>query len=197
MAAVLGMALLLVVLAARLPIGFSLTLVGFLGYGIVGGWGAALGMLGIEPYSQVTEYLLSAVPMFLLMGHFAHHTGISEEIYRTAYRWLGFLPGGLALATVAGCAGFAAASGSSVATAAVMGTVSLPQMARYNYHPRLATGCVAAGGTLGILIPPQHRPGPLRYHHRDPHRRAAHSRSHPRHNAGLHLYAHHLCDGPP
>ncbi|MDP6510517.1 MAG: TRAP transporter large permease [Dehalococcoidia bacterium] len=154
MAAVLGMALLLVVLAARLPIGFSLTLVGFLGYGIVGGWGAALGMLGIEPYSQVTEYLLSAVPMFLLMGHFAHHTGISEEIYRTAYRWLGFLPRGLALATVAGCAGFAAASGSSVATAAVMGTVSLPQMARYNYHPRLATGCVAADGTLGILIPP-------------------------------------------
>lgn len=152
--AALGMAALLLVLAARLPIGFSLALVGFLGFGIVGGWGPAFGVLGIEPYSRVTEYLLSAIPMFLLMGHFAHHAGISTEIYRAAYRWLGFLPGGLAMATVAGCAAFAAASGSSVATAAVMGTVSLPEMKRYNYHPRLATGCVAAGGTLGILIPP-------------------------------------------
>jgi tripartite ATP-independent transporter DctM subunit len=98
--------------------------------------------------------MLAVLPLFVLMGQFAFQSGISEELYRTAYKWIGKQPGGLALATNIACTGFAACSGSSLASAATMAVVAVPEMRRYNYDPRLATGCVAAGGTLGILIPP-------------------------------------------
>ncbi len=97
---------------------------------------------------------MSVIPLFVLMGEFAFHAGLTRELYGTAYRWLGHLPGGLAMATIGGCAGFSAICGSTTATAATMGVVALPEMKRYKYDPSLATACVASGGTLGIMIPP-------------------------------------------
>jgi tripartite ATP-independent transporter DctM subunit len=111
-------------------------------------------MLSLAPYSAVATYVLTVVPLFVLMGHIANETGIGRELYGAAQIWLRHRRGGLAMATVAACAGFAAISGSSVATAATMTTVALPQMRKMGYDPKLATGSVAAGGTLGILIPP-------------------------------------------
>jgi C4-dicarboxylate transporter DctM subunit len=106
------------------------------------------------PFRVGTEYILSVVPLFLLMGQFSYTSGLSQELYDTSYTWLGHLPGGLAMATVVGCAAFAAISGSSVATTVTIGVVALPAMRRYRYSPRLALGSIAAGGTIGILIPP-------------------------------------------
>jgi tripartite ATP-independent transporter DctM subunit len=151
---VLGILCLLVLMAFGMPIAFSMGLVGFAGYCNLMGINAGLGQLQTVPFSVVSEYLLSVVPLFLLMGHFSFHSGLSQDLYDTSYKWLGQYPGGLAMATVGGCATFAAVSGSSVATAATMGMVALPGMKKYNYSPRLALGSIAAGGTIGILIPP-------------------------------------------
>jgi len=115
---------------------------------------AGLGLLGTVPYTTTASYALSVVPLFVLMGEFAFHSGLSKDIYYAVYRWLGSVRGGLSMATIGACSFFAAISGSSLATAATMGTVALPEMQRYKYDPALATGCIAAGGTLGILIPP-------------------------------------------
>jgi tripartite ATP-independent transporter DctM subunit len=111
-------------------------------------------MLGSYPYSYGAVHALSVIPLFVLMGNLAVVSGMSSDLFTAAYAWLGHRRGGLASATVLACAGFAALSGSSVASAITMGRVTLPEMRRYNYDPRLATGVVAAGGTLGILIPP-------------------------------------------
>jgi C4-dicarboxylate transporter DctM subunit len=150
----IGIAILFVLLFMGMPIGIAMGLVGFAGFTFLRGLDSALGVLTTVPYTTFASYSFSVVPLFILMGAFCFHAGLSKDLYNTVYRWLGHLRGGLALATVGACAGFAAVSGSSVATAATMGTVALPEMKRYGYDSALATGSVAAGGTIGILIPP-------------------------------------------
>lgn len=153
-AGLLGLAGLFLLLALRMPVGIAMMLVGLLGFGALNGWGPALAMLGSEPFVIATNYELIVIPLFVLMGNFATVSGMSRDLYAAAYVWFGHWRGGLASATIAACAGFAALSGSSVAAAVTMGKVALPEMRAYRYDPRLATGAIAAGGTLGILIPP-------------------------------------------
>ncbi len=153
-AGLLGLAGLFLLLALRMPVGIAMMLVGVLGFGTLNGWGPALAVLGSEPFVIATNYELIVIPLFVLMGNFATVSGMSRDLYGAAYVWFGHWRGGLASATIAACAGFAALSGSSVAAAVTMGKVSLPEMRTYRYDPRLATGAIAAGGTLGILIPP-------------------------------------------
>ena len=149
-----GMAALLVLLALRMPIGLAMSLVGAIGVAILNSPHAALNSLGSFPYSHAAVQAFAVIPLFVLMGNFAAVSGMGADLYAAAYAWIGHRRGGLASATILACAGFAALSGSSVASAVTMGRVSLPEMRRYNYDSRLATGAVAAGGTLGILIPP-------------------------------------------
>lgn len=150
----IGIVIMLGLLVVRMPIGIAMLLVGIVGFAILNGIGPALTALGTYPYSYSAVYDLAVIPLFVLMGNCAGASGMSRELYAAAYAWVGHWRGGLASATVVACAGFAAVSGSSVASAVTMGRVCLPEMLRYNYDPRLATGTVAAGGTLGILIPP-------------------------------------------
>ena len=150
----IGIGVLFLLFALRVPIAFAMALVGFSGFAYLSGLKPALGLIGTIPFSTVAHYGISVVPLFILMGLFIFYSGISQEIYSSAYKWLGKLPGGLSIATVTACGGFSACCGSSPATAATMGAVALPEMRRYNYDNALATGCIAAGGTLGILIPP-------------------------------------------
>ncbi len=150
----IGIVFLFVLLFLGMPIGIAMGLVGFAGFAYLRGFEPALGVLSTVPYTTFASYTLTVVPLFILMGSFCFHAGLSKDLYDTVHKWLGQLRGGLAMATVGACAGFAAVSGSSVATAATMGTVALPEMKRYKYDPALATGAVAAGGTIGILIPP-------------------------------------------
>ena len=147
---ILGIILLFILFALRMQIGFAMALVGFLGFFALNSFEAAIGVLGIEPFKASASYTLSVIPLFMLMGQFANHSGMGAEVYRALYRWIGFLPGGLAMATVAACACFAAISGSSLATVATFGTIALPEMKRLNYSDSLATGCIAAGGLWGF-----------------------------------------------
>jgi tripartite ATP-independent transporter DctM subunit len=150
----IGIAVMLTLLALRMPIGIAMLLVGIVGFGYFSGFQPALFALGSYPYSYSAVYELAVIPLFVLMGNAAGTSGMSRDLYTAAYAWIGHWRGGLASATIVACAGFAAVSGSSVASAVTMGRVCLPEMERYKYDPRLATGTVAAGGTLGILIPP-------------------------------------------
>jgi tripartite ATP-independent transporter DctM subunit len=150
----IGFAGLLVLLALRIPIGISMLVVGMIGYTSIAGLPALLNHLKTDMYWRFTTFDLSVVPMFILMGQFAAKAGLSHALFRAANVWLGHHRGGIAMAAVGGCAGFGAISGSSLATAATMGQVALPELRRYNYAGSLATGALAAGGTLGILIPP-------------------------------------------
>jgi tripartite ATP-independent transporter DctM subunit len=149
-----GILLMLVLLLLRMNIGFTMGIVGFAGFALLTSFGAGISMIGMVTYKTGASYTLTVIPLFILMGLFSNFSRMGYDLYQTVYRWIGFLPGGLAMATVVACAGFAAISGSSLATAAIMGMVALPEMKRFNYDSALATGCVAAGGTLGILIPP-------------------------------------------
>jgi len=151
---IIGIFFLFLLLALRMQIGFSMALVGFLGFTVLCSLEASFSIMGMVAFKTGTAYSLTVIPLFILMGQFANHSRMGMEIYETVYRWLGFLPGGLSMATTGACAGFAAISGSSLATAATMGMVALPEMKRFKYDDSLATGCIAAGGTLGILIPP-------------------------------------------
>ncbi len=154
-AGILGMCFLFALLFLGMPIGFGMALTGL--FGMIVAYKAvkpSLAMLGIGPYETAASYMLTVVPLFILMGEFAYHSGISEDLFETANKWLGRLPGGLAMSSVAGCAGFSAVCGDSLATAVTMGTVALPGMKKHRYDMSLATGCLAAGGTMGILIPP-------------------------------------------
>lgn len=154
MIGLLGIGGLLVLIAANMHVGIALILVSYLGlYAIVGG-GAAWGMLKGVPHSFIANWTLSSVPMFVLMGYVCFHAGMTRGIFDAARLWLARLPGGLAIASVFGCSGFAAVTGSSVACAAAMGKVAVPEMMRHGYDARLATGTVAAAGTVGALIPP-------------------------------------------
>src|SRR5918912_2344387 len=146
--------LLFVMLFAGMPIGFAMGLSAFLGTLLLIDAQAALALLGQTAYETALTYNLSVVPMFVLMGYIAGEARLSESLYQACNAWLGHRRGGLALATIGGCGAFAAICGSSLATAAAMAQIALPEMRRYNYDDRLATGAVAAGGTIGILIPP-------------------------------------------
>lgn len=150
----IGLIILFALMATGMPIGFTMALVGFVGFGIIAGWTGSLTQLGTVPYASVASYTLTVLPLFILMGEFAFLSGMIRGAFSGAHKWLGHLPGGLAMATITGCAAFAAVCGSSVATAATMGTVALPEMKHYKYKPSLSTGSIACGGTLGILIPP-------------------------------------------
>lgn len=152
--ALLGTGALIVITFSRLSIGMVMGLVGVVGFGVITGYGPALGLLKTVPYTTFADETLCILPLFLLMGNFAFQAGISEDMYRTAYVWLGRFRGGLAMSTVAACALFAAISGSAIATAATLCRVAMPEMDKYKYHPMLSTGAMAAGGTIGIMIPP-------------------------------------------
>src|ERR1700704_6061136 len=143
-----------VLLFCGMPIGFAMGLSAFVGTLLLIDAQAALALLGQTAYDTAVTYNLSVVPMFVLMGYIAGNARLSEALYRACNAWLGHRRGGLALATIGACGGFAAICGSSIATAATMAQIALPEMRRYNYDDRLATGAVAAGGTIGILIPP-------------------------------------------
>lgn len=149
-----GMLILFALLALRIPVAFAMFAVGFVGNAILNGPGAAMSLLASESFTLASSSELVVVPLFILMGNVATETGLSRRLYDAAYAVIGSVRGGLASATVIGCGGFAALSGSSVASALTMGKVSLAEMDRFNYDPKLSTGVVAAGGTLGILIPP-------------------------------------------
>jgi C4-dicarboxylate transporter, DctM subunit len=150
----IGIFCMTLLLILRMPIGFSLAIVGFLGFSTLSTCSAGFSMLAMVAYKTGASYALTVIPLFILMGQFATHSRMGFELYQAVYRWIGFLPGGLAMASIGACAGFAAITGSSMATAATLGMVALPEMKRFKYDDALATGCVAAGGTLGILIPP-------------------------------------------
>jgi len=151
---VLLIGVLLALIALRVPIGAALIAVPFVGIWTLFSWKAAVGALKVIPYSFAANWQLSSVPMFLMMGFLAYHTGITRGLFHAARVWLVRLPGGLAVASVFGAAGFASVTGSSVACAAAMGRIAVPEMTRAGYDDRLATGTVAAAGTVGALIPP-------------------------------------------
>lgn len=149
-----GLGVALVLIAMRIPIGIALGGTAILGIGLIRGPLAAYATLRDEPFSTAAHFSLSAIPMFILMGAVANHGGLSAALFRAARLWFSFLPGSLAIASNLACAGFSAASGSSLATTAAIGRISIPQMLSAGYDKGLATGSVAAGGTLGVMIPP-------------------------------------------
>jgi len=151
---VIGTVLVFFLLFLGMPIAFALMFVGFAGISYLASIGAASPVAARTVYEVSAFYPYTVIPLFIVMGGFAGSSGMTQELYSTFDKWFRKLPGGLAIATIGACAGFAAVSGSSVATAATMGTIAFPQMKRFNYHSRLATGSIAAGGTLGFLIPP-------------------------------------------
>ncbi|MBP3730818.1 MAG: TRAP transporter large permease [Mailhella sp.] len=158
MAAVLigciGIITLITIIFLRVPIGMAMIAVGTAGFAAISGVDPALGILRGVPYETFVSPTYAVVILFVLMGNFAFQSGISDDLFKAVNTWIGKLKGGLALATIAACGGFAAISGSSVACAVTMGVVALPEMRKFKYSEALATGCIAAGGTLGILIPP-------------------------------------------
>ena len=152
--ALLGFVGMFVLMALRVPIGVAMGLTGVLGFGALSGAKPALNLLGNVPLSVLTDYNLLVIPMFILMGAFASASGMSRELFDAGRAWFGHRRGGLAYASIAACGGFAAINGSSVATAATMSQVALPEMRRAGYDPGFSAGLIAAGGTLGIMIPP-------------------------------------------
>ena len=149
-----GFGVVLVLVLLRLPIAFAMGLVGMLGFMLETNFRAAISMVARLIIDTSQNYTLSVVPLFILMGLFVNKAGISRELYAASNAFLGHLRGGLAMATILACGGFAAISGSSLATAATMSKVAMPEMRRYRYSDKLATASIAAGGTLGILLPP-------------------------------------------
>ena len=152
--AVLGFVALFVLMLLRVPVGMAMGLVGVTGFAYLVNGDAALKIIGHTSMRTVTDYTFGVIPMFLLMGAFVSNSGMSRELFRAANSFVGHFRGGLGIATIAACAGFAAISGSSVATAATFATVAYPEMRRYNYPQSFATGVIAAGGTLGAMLPP-------------------------------------------
>ena len=154
--ALIGLGCMLVLAFLRLPIALSMAVVGFTGYAYMRGWNfsPAFAMVQTQIYETGRNYTLSVVPLFILMGNFVTRAGMSQELFRAAYAFIGHLRGGLAMATIVACGGFGAICGSSIATAATFAKVAYPSMKKYGYSDALATGAIASGGTLGILIPP-------------------------------------------
>ncbi len=150
----LGLAAIFVLVVLGMRIAFATALVGFVGLWVIKNMGVAASVVGFLPHGIVAHYSLSVIPLFIIMGYYAFYAGLTDDVFFTARQWVGHLPGGLAIASVFGCAGFAACTGASTASAAIMGRVAIPEMRKYGYHPRLAAGVVAASGTLASLIPP-------------------------------------------
>ncbi|MEO5698359.1 MAG: TRAP transporter large permease [Burkholderiaceae bacterium] len=149
----LGFAAMFVLMLMRVPIAISMGLVGLVGLGLMRSWPAAMSSAAGE-FIDIGAYTLSVVPLFVLMGNFVTRAGMSRDLYQAAYKFIGHRRGGLALSTIAACAGFGAICGSSIATTATMARVAMPEMRRFNYAPAFAAGSICAGATLGILIPP-------------------------------------------
>jgi tripartite ATP-independent transporter DctM subunit len=152
--AIAGFVIVFTLMLLRVPVGMAMGLVGVLGFGALAGFGPALKLIGQTSMRTVTDYTFGVIPMFLLMSAFVSTSGMSRELFRAANAFIGHLRGGLGLATIAACAGFAAISGSSVATAATFANIAYPEMRRHNYPQSFATGTIAAGGTLGAMFPP-------------------------------------------
>ena len=150
----IGLGAMFVLILLQLPVGFAMGVVGVVGTGLIIGFQPALTLLATEPSAAMAAEGLAVIAMFLLMGNLAHVGGLSGELYRLAYVWLGHRRGGLIFATIGACAGFGAICGSSVATAATMARIALPQMLERGYAKSLAAGSIAAGGTLGMIVPP-------------------------------------------
>ena len=150
----IGLAAVLIFVFLRMPIAIAMGIVGFVGFAELRNFRAAISMVGRLIIDTAQDYGLSVIPLFILMGLFVNKGGLSRELYHVSYAFLGHLRGGLAMATIVACAGFSAICGSSLATAATMSKVAMPQMRKYNYKDSLSTASIAAGGTLGILIPP-------------------------------------------
>ena len=153
----LGLLALLFLLAALLSgmrIASATAFCGFIGLWILRGYTPAATLASMIPHGHLAVYPLLVLPLFILMGYFAYYAGITKDLYWTARQWLGHLPGGLAIATIFGSAGFAAACGASTASAAVMGRIALPELKRFGYDDKVSAGCVAAGGTMATMIPP-------------------------------------------
>jgi tripartite ATP-independent transporter DctM subunit len=146
--------LLLVLFFLGMPVGFAMGIVGFCGFCYVISVKAGLNMLGSVLWETFSKYGLTVIPLFIFMGQIAFYSGVNEKLYNVAYKWVGQIRGGIAMATVMACAAFAAICGSNAATAATMTTVALPQMNKYRYEPKLSTGAIACGSTLGVVIPP-------------------------------------------
>ena len=151
---IIGVVFMLVLIFMRVWVGVAMILVGILGLAYLDGWDKAFIFAGTEPYSQIAFYVISCIPLFILMGIVVSTTGIAGDLYNAAHKWIGNMPGGLAIATMVATGGFAAVCGSSDATAAAMGKVAFPEMRKLGYDTKLAAGCIAAGGSIGILIPP-------------------------------------------
>lgn len=151
---IIGLCVLLLLIFLNMPIGPSMILVGFIGLCVVRGIVPGLSAIGIEPFRQSATYVLSVIPLFVLMGFLAHQVGTSSDTFYAINKWIGHIRGGLAIATTGACAMFAAISGCAIATATTVGVVALPEMRRYKYADELSTGCIASAGNLGFLIPP-------------------------------------------
>ena len=151
---ILGCVVLVALLFTSMPVAFAMIAAGVAGFALIVTPHAAFSMVVADLYDTFASYSLTVIPLFVFMGQVAFHAGISRRLFRTAYTWIGHLPGGLAMATVGACAGFGAICGSGPATAATMASVALPERRRYNYSDELSSGSVAAGGSLGMLIPP-------------------------------------------
>ena len=151
---IIGFIILLLLIFSQMPVGFAMALVGFCGFASIVSWDAALSLMARDIFEVFGSYNLTVIPIFVLMGQIAYHAGISTRLFNVAYRFIGHWPGGMAIATIGACAGFSAICGSTNATAATMTAVTLPEMRKYNYDDGLAAGVIAAGGSLGILVPP-------------------------------------------
>ena len=141
-------------LMSGIRIAYATALCGFFGLFLMRGFAPAAGLSGLIPVGHLSSYTLLVLPLFIMMGYFAYHAGITQGLYWAARQWFGHLPGGLAIATIFGAAGFAAACGASTASTAVMGRVALPELKKFGYDDKVSTGCVAAGGTMATMIPP-------------------------------------------
>lgn len=146
--------MLAVMLFLRIPVGFVMAFMGFFGLAYTISWDAALGMIGTDLWQTFSSYGLTVIPMFIFMGQICFYSQVNERLYNAAYKWFGHVKGGLAITTIMACAGFAAICGSNTATAATMTAVALPEMKKYRYSPILTSGSIAAGSTLGVVIPP-------------------------------------------
>ena len=152
---IIGIAvLMLVIFFLGIPVGFAMGIVGFIGFCHVVSVKAGINMVSSVIWSTFSQHGLTVIPLFIFMGQIAFYSGVNEKLYSAAYKWVGHIRGGLAMATVMACAAFSAICGSNAATAATMSTVALPEMKKYKYNPKLSTGTVACGSTLGVVIPP-------------------------------------------
>lgn len=147
-------ALLLILFFLGIPVGFAMGIVGFFGFCYLVSFKAGLNMVSSVLWETFSKYGLTVIPLFIFMGQIAFHSGVNEKLYNAAYKWVGQIRGGIAMATIMACSAFSAICGSNAATAATMTTVALPQMNKYKYEPMLSTGAVACGSTLGVVIPP-------------------------------------------